>query len=115
MPPPPSRPAGVPQSPRIFHPRTDTIPSRQRDRHQHQPPRPPVAPGTSADGNKPLPALTGGTEKLSVTDHELRIGDEVLKYRATAGFMVMKDEEGKVKANVFFMAYEKTPAPDAGK
>src|SRR5947199_9273328 len=47
------------------------------------------------------------SDKLSITDHELKIGDTVLKYKSTAGYMTVKDENGKEKANFFFVAYEK--------
>ncbi len=46
-------------------------------------------------------------EKLSVTRHTLKIGAEVLKYEATAGFLPIKEDAGKTKANIFFVAYVK--------
>lgn len=49
-------------------------------------------------------------EKPSVTHHEIRIGGTPVKYTATAGYMAMKDETGKLKANIFFMAYTKDGA-----
>jgi carboxypeptidase C (cathepsin A) len=48
------------------------------------------------------------SDKLSITDHELKLPSGVLKYKATAGYMTVKDEAGKEKANFFFVAYEKT-------
>jgi hypothetical protein len=36
-------------------------------------------------------------DKLSVTDHELKLPNGVLKYKATAGYMTVKDEAGKEK------------------
>jgi carboxypeptidase C (cathepsin A) len=47
------------------------------------------------------------SDKLSITEHELKIGNTVLKYKSTAGYMTVKDENGKEKANFFFVAYEK--------
>src|SRR5205809_7251497 len=47
------------------------------------------------------------SEKLSVTEHEMKIGNRVIKYKATAGYTVVKNEEGKEKANFFFVAHEK--------
>src|SRR5215471_2425713 len=44
-------------------------------------------------------------EKPSVTHHEIRAGGVVIRYTATAGYMPMKDEAGKLKANIFYMAY----------
>src|SRR5215470_15841895 len=44
-------------------------------------------------------------EKPSVTHHEIRAGGVLIRYTATAGYMPMKDEAGKLKANIFYMAY----------
>src|SRR3954465_12456599 len=45
---------------------------------------------------------------LSVTEHELTVDGKVIKYRATAGYMLMKDAKNeKAKANIFFIAYTK--------
>ncbi|HEY7115561.1 MAG TPA: hypothetical protein VH475_03185 [Tepidisphaeraceae bacterium] len=61
------------------------------------------------DGEKAKPQTQPVAEKLSVTEHELKIGDDqTLKYRATAGTMPLKDEAGKARANFFYVAYEKT-------
>lgn len=46
-------------------------------------------------------------EKLSTTEHELKVGEQSLKYKATAGTMPLKDEAGKPRASFFFVAYEK--------
>ena len=51
-------------------------------------------------------------DRLSVTDHEVTVHGQVLKYKATAGTLVMKDESDKPKANIFFVAYEKQPASE---
>jgi carboxypeptidase C (cathepsin A) len=56
---------------------------------------------------KDKPQTQPVAEKVSVTEHELKIGDQTLKYRATAGTMPLKDEAGKARANFFFVAYEK--------
>src|SRR4051812_8890689 len=46
-------------------------------------------------------------EKLSVTEHEMKVGTETMRYKATAGTMPLKDEAGKARANFFFVAYER--------
>src|SRR5713226_8836003 len=43
----------------------------------------------------------------SVTHHEIKVDGKPLHYTATAGYLPMKDEEGKLKANIFFVAYTK--------
>jgi carboxypeptidase C (cathepsin A) len=47
----------------------------------------------------------------SVTHHVISIGGKPLAYTATTGYMSMKDESGKLKANIFFIAYTKDGAP----
>ena len=52
---------------------------------------------------------------LSITEHEITLGGKVIKYKATAGYMAMKDAKNeKTKANIFFVAYTKT-GTDADK
>ncbi len=46
-------------------------------------------------------------EKPVVTRHQMTLGGKPFAYTATAGYMPMKDESGKLKANVFFIAYTK--------
>jgi carboxypeptidase C (cathepsin A) len=42
---------------------------------------------------------------VSVTQHVIRINGKELRYTATAGYMVLKREDGKPRANVFYIAY----------
>ncbi|MCP4191227.1 MAG: peptidase S10 [Planctomycetaceae bacterium] len=44
-------------------------------------------------------------EKLKTTEHTVNIAGTEIKYTATAGQLVMKSDDGKAKANVFFVAY----------
>ncbi len=46
----------------------------------------------------------------SVTKHQITVAGKPLAYTATAGYMPMKDEYGKLKANIFFIAYTKDGA-----
>lgn len=59
------------------------------------------------------PAASASLDKASTTDHEVTIGGAAIKYHATAANMQMKDEAGKLKATVFFVAYEKERAEGA--
>jgi len=43
----------------------------------------------------------------SITHHEIRIDGKPFRYTATAGYMPMKDENGKLKANIFYVAYSR--------
>ena len=50
---------------------------------------------------------------LSITEHEITLGGKVIKYKATAGYMAMKDAKNeKTKANMFFVAYTKVGTDD---
>lgn len=42
-----------------------------------------------------------------VTEHEVTVGGKVLRYKATAGTLTLKDDAGKPRASVFFVAYDK--------
>ena len=44
-------------------------------------------------------------EKSSVTHHTLTLDGQKLPYTATAGNLLLKDDEGTVKASVFYIAY----------
>jgi carboxypeptidase C (cathepsin A) len=40
-----------------------------------------------------------------VTHHALKVNGRILNYTATAGYLPLKDEDGKLQANIFFVAY----------
>jgi carboxypeptidase C (cathepsin A) len=46
------------------------------------------------------------------TQHELKLGAETLAYTATAGTLVLREEDGKRKASIFFVAYTKNGVTD---
>jgi carboxypeptidase C (cathepsin A) len=45
----------------------------------------------------------------SVTTHQITLGGQTIRYRATAGTLPLLDDGKKVKANVFYVAYERLP------
>jgi carboxypeptidase C (cathepsin A) len=51
-------------------------------------------------------------DKLSITEHTVTINGKEINYTATAGTLVMKDDEGKAKAKIFFIAYTKNGVED---
>lgn len=77
---------------------------------QHQPPQgePATRPADrpeqgEADAEEPKPAAEQPEYKdLTTTNHEINGG---LKYRATAGMQPMKDDQGKLRGNMFFVYY----------
>lgn len=46
-------------------------------------------------------------EVLSTTEQTVEIGGVAVRYRATAGNLLLKEEDGTPKASVFFVAYER--------
>lgn len=51
-------------------------------------------------------------EVLSETKHSITIDGKTIPYTATAGNILLKEENGRPKANVFFIAYAKDGIPD---
>jgi carboxypeptidase C (cathepsin A) len=60
------------------------------------------APATRAEGKE-----TVLKEYQSRTEHRIRVNGAELRYTAAAGNLLLKEEDGKVKASVFFVAYTK--------
>jgi carboxypeptidase C (cathepsin A) len=54
-------------------------------------------------------------ESLSKTLHEIQIGGAKIEYEATAGTLLVKDEDGKPDAGIFFISYVKTGVKDLGR
>jgi carboxypeptidase C (cathepsin A) len=53
-------------------------------------------------------------EKLSVTHHSAQIGGAEIRYTATAGTLLLKEEDGTPKASIFFTAYTRDGITDLG-
>jgi carboxypeptidase C (cathepsin A) len=51
-------------------------------------------------------------EKKSVTRHSILLGGQKLAYTATAGTLVLRDDQGKAKASIFSVAYVKDGVTD---
>lgn len=69
-----------------------------------------VAQGTSKGSPQNREKSTGKeppSAKISMTHHSTKLNGMALNYTAFAGYMPMKDESGKLKANIFFTAYVK--------
>ncbi len=69
--------------------------------------------GQMADGS---PASTAAKDELldtlAVADHEIFINGSALRYTTTTGTLVIKDEAGKAKSTIFFIAYTKQDVED---
>lgn len=67
---------------------------------------------SATEESKLAPAPAEMKDEIVVTEHEMVIDGQVLHYTATTGLMVMKEEEGKAKAKIFFIAYTKKDVVD---
>jgi carboxypeptidase C (cathepsin A) len=93
-----------------------SVPLFAQDRPpQQQPPAPQTQQQSHQGGDEqkegketPVPP-----EKSSVTHHELSMGGKSLKYTATAGTLLIRDEEDKPYGSMFYVAYTLDGA-DAG-
>jgi carboxypeptidase C (cathepsin A) len=56
------------------------------------------------------PATETPKDNISTTQHSVRVGNETINYTARAGTIVIKDEEGTPRANMFFVSYTKDGA-----
>lgn len=46
-----------------------------------------------------------GAERQSVTQHSVTLGGREIRYTATAGTVILKEEDGTPKASIFYIAY----------
>ncbi len=119
------------QQPSAAPERTETRPQRsteqtpapppqtaaERPEHEEHPSTKPAQPSTPP--SRPEAAQPGGAPGEEIrpmhfdmaevppvaTHHEVRVDGKVLRYTATAGRLPIKDAEGKIEAEMFFVAY----------
>jgi carboxypeptidase C (cathepsin A) len=54
-------------------------------------------------------------EQLKSSDHSVAIGGRVIRYRATAGTLTLRDKDGKPTASMFYVAYTSPASPGRRK
>ncbi len=67
------------------------------------------------DTSSPVFSTSALIPKPIVTRHQLTINGKIINYTATAGYLQLKGEDGKPKANIFFTAYTKDGVTDLSK
>jgi carboxypeptidase C (cathepsin A) len=78
-----------------------------------QEPRP--AEDVKKDGKDQATEWPKAEDKLVTTQHQAVIGGKEVRYTATAGTLVLRQEDGKPRANIFFVAYTRDGVPDRAK
>jgi carboxypeptidase C (cathepsin A) len=51
-------------------------------------------------------------EESSVTEHTLRVAGQEIPYKATAGTILLKDDQGEATASMFYVAYTRSDVKD---
>ncbi|HVC90505.1 MAG TPA: hypothetical protein VND66_07780 [Acidobacteriaceae bacterium] len=67
-----------------------------------KPGEPTAQPPGAADADKPVPPPK---EQSSVTQHTLSLNGQTIHYTATAGNLIIRDDNGKPNGSVFYVAY----------
>ena len=52
-------------------------------------------------------------DQISTTQHTIRVGDEIVRYTARAGTIILKNDDGEPRASFFHVAYTKDGADPA--
>ncbi|HWF09181.1 MAG TPA: hypothetical protein VG297_12005 [Bryobacteraceae bacterium] len=80
---------------------------------------PPAAPTPAAKPPAQTPAAEATTpppvETTSRTKHEITLNGKKVPYTATAGTLVLRKDDGKPWASMFYVAYTRDDMPDASK
>src|SRR5438105_2273498 len=71
--------------------------------------------GPQAEPPKPEVSKPLTEEKPVLTKHEMRLNGRTLNYTATTGFMPIKNAQGEIDANLFYVAYTLDGVQDASK
>src|SRR5215469_16767794 len=73
----------------------------------------PEAESTKAPEAKPAAEATPPPkEESSVTEHSIHLGAQTIAYKAAAGTILLKDDEGKPNASLFYVAYTRSEVKD---
>ena len=67
----------------------------------------PPAPAKQGPAKENAAGASAPTEHLSTTRHTILLSGTKLDYEATAGTLLLKDDQGKPQASIFFVAYTK--------
>ncbi|HEY2585332.1 MAG TPA: hypothetical protein VGI81_06165, partial [Tepidisphaeraceae bacterium] len=83
---------------------------RQRGMRERPPEPTGAAPAAESQPTTQESNERPGRDNLSVTEGQVTVHGQPLRYKATAGTLALKDEAGKPLADMFFVAYQKQPA-----
>ncbi len=67
----------------------------------------PAAAREAIEGALPAAPAAGPAVEPVIAEREVRIGGQLVRYRVSAGLMPVREDAGKLKAEVFYVAYER--------
>ncbi|MGB6200068.1 MAG: hypothetical protein WBF35_11015 [Candidatus Acidiferrales bacterium] len=70
------------------------------------------APAKESSAEAKSATETAPKEESSVTDHTIKLGTETIPYKATAGTILLKDDNEKPIASIFYVAYIRSDVKD---
>jgi carboxypeptidase C (cathepsin A) len=76
---------------------------------------PPPAKEPAATPAPAAPPAPPPVETASRTKHEITLNGKKIPYTATAGTLILRKEDGKPSASMFYVAYTRDDTPDASK
>src|SRR5579872_491947 len=74
-----------------------------------------TAPAPQTEPAKPEATKALTEEKPIVTKHEMHLNGRTLNYTATTGMMPIKNQQGEIEANLFYVAYSLDGVSDLTK
>ncbi|MBI1841664.1 MAG: peptidase S10 [Verrucomicrobia bacterium] len=74
-----------------------------------------VAGEAAESKDTPKPEKKEAKDEVTETSHTVTLGGNVIPYTATAGTLVMKDEEGKPRASFFYVSYTRTNSAEPSR
>jgi carboxypeptidase C (cathepsin A) len=75
----------------------------------------PATPGAKTAAAIPGVESYASTPDAAITRHTVKVGGKILNYTATAGMMPMRDGNGKLQAEMFYIAYTLDGVTDRSK
>ncbi len=66
------------------------------------------------EGRSAAPAVPPPREESSVTEHSIRLGGQVIPYKATASTTLLKDDKGEPTGLMYSVAYTRSDVKDPG-
>jgi carboxypeptidase C (cathepsin A) len=72
-------------------------------------------PSNNAERAEKAPPPAKAEDRFVTTQHHAMIGGQDIRYTATAGTLILRDEDGKPQASIFFTAYTRDGVKEMGK